>query len=136
MYYDLNILEGTGIQFLKHQFLVETPYWVNLIPRNCAIVEWLLTSRYSGFWQNKHIFYFLFLIIVLFLPWRTQVFPTGWSHNELIAIWCIAWQQTFYQGCIFLFLCLFFVGEQGWPKRVVVLLDPSILWGKKSAENL
>ena len=39
MYYDLNILEGTDIQFLKHQFLIQIFYWVDLIPRNCAIAE-------------------------------------------------------------------------------------------------
>ena len=55
MYYDLNILEGTGIQFLKHQFLIQISYWVNLKPRICAIAEWLTTCRYSGFWQNKHV---------------------------------------------------------------------------------
>ena len=37
-----------------------------------------------------------------------------------------------------IFFCLFatfFVEEQRWPKRVVVLLDPSILLGKKSAAS-
>ena len=50
MYYGLNILEDTGIHFLN-QFDSR-----NLIPRNCVIAEWLATCRFSGFWQNEHVF--------------------------------------------------------------------------------
>ena len=39
MYYDLNILEGIGIQFLKHEFLIQISYWVDLVPRNFAIAK-------------------------------------------------------------------------------------------------
>ena len=39
MYYDLNILEAAGVQFLKQQFLIQISYWVDLIPHNCAIAE-------------------------------------------------------------------------------------------------
>ena len=31
MYFDLNILEGSGIQFLKDQILIQISYWVNFI---------------------------------------------------------------------------------------------------------
>ena len=37
-----------SLQFLNHQ--------LNLIPRYCAISEWLTTHRYSRFWKNEHIF--------------------------------------------------------------------------------
>ena len=53
MYYDLNILEGTGMQFLKNQFLIKISNWVDLIPRNIAIAEQLTMCRYSGFWENE-----------------------------------------------------------------------------------
>ena len=46
--YDLNILEGIDIRFLKHQILIQISYYVNLIPHNCAPAEWLLWYRYSG----------------------------------------------------------------------------------------
>ena len=36
---------------------------------------------------------------------------------------------------LFLSYCYFFVEEQRRPKRVVVLLDPSTLLGKKSAAS-
>ena len=49
MYYDLNILEGSGTQFLKHQILIQISHSVDLIPRNCAIAEWLTTCKYSDF---------------------------------------------------------------------------------------
>ena len=65
MYYDLNILEGTGIQFLKHQVLIQTTYWVNLVPHNCTIVEQLTTCRYSGFWQNEHVFSCFTMLVTL-----------------------------------------------------------------------
>ena len=72
-----------------------------------------------------------------FLWRRPQVFPTGWGHNELKVIWCIAWQQTFYHKTVsfFCLFAIFFVEEQRWSKRVVVLLDPSILLGKKGAAS-
>ena len=44
MYYDLNIFEGAGIEFLNHQILIQISYWVNLIPRNCAIAKWLTSA--------------------------------------------------------------------------------------------
>ena len=56
MYCDLNVLEGTAIEFLKHQILIQISYWVNSIPCNCAIAEWLTTCRYSDFWQTEHVF--------------------------------------------------------------------------------
>ena len=31
MYFDLNILEGSGIQFLKDQILIQISYWVSFI---------------------------------------------------------------------------------------------------------
>ena len=33
---------------------------------------------------------------------------------------------------LFFSFCFFFAAEQSWPKRVVVLLDPSIILRKKS----
>ena len=33
MYYNLNILEDTGIQILNHQILIRISYLINLIPR-------------------------------------------------------------------------------------------------------
>ena len=53
MYYDF---EGTGIQFLKHQILIQISYWISLIPRNCAIAELLTTCKHSCSWQNEHVF--------------------------------------------------------------------------------
>ena len=80
-------------------------------------------------------------VIAPILRQRLQVFPTGWSHNKLKAIWRIVWQQTFYHNlfsfaffCFFLCFCLFLVKEQRWPTRVVVILDLLILLGKKTAE--
>ena len=35
---------------------IQISYWVNLIPRNYAIPEWLTTCRYFGFWQNEYVF--------------------------------------------------------------------------------
>ena len=65
MYYDLSVLEGTGIPFLKHQILIQISYWVNFVPHDCAIAEWLTTCSYSGFWQNEHVFsYFTLLVTV------------------------------------------------------------------------
>ena len=82
-------------------------------------------------------------VIAPFLRQRPQVVPTGWSHNKLKAIWCIVWQETFYHNLFsfvfcFVFFCLFllvFVKGKRWPIRVVVILDSSILLGKKSAER-
>ena len=31
MFFDLNILEGSGIQFLKDQILIQISYWVSFI---------------------------------------------------------------------------------------------------------
>ena len=53
MYYDSNILEGTGMQILNYQILIQILYWLIFITPNCAIAEWLTTCRYSGFWQNE-----------------------------------------------------------------------------------
>ena len=41
--------EGTGIQFLKHQILIQISFGINLMPRNCAIAEFLTT-------YNEHVF--------------------------------------------------------------------------------
>ena len=49
-------LEGTGIQFLKHQIFIQISYCINLIPGNYAIVELLSTCRHSDFRQNEHVF--------------------------------------------------------------------------------
>ena len=49
------MIECTGIQFLKHQILIQISYWNNLIPRNFAIAELLTKSRHSGFWHNEHV---------------------------------------------------------------------------------
>ena len=77
-----------------------------------------------------------------FLRRRSQVFPTGLSHNELKTIYVLFyWFYLFIYLLVYLFIylfiyvfifcfCLFFVEEQRWPKRVLVLLDPSILFGK------
>ena len=48
--------EGTGIQFLKHQILIQISFGINLMPRNCAIAEFLTTYRHSCLWQNEHVF--------------------------------------------------------------------------------
>ena len=40
----------------NNQIFIQISYWVNLIPRNCAIAEWLTTCRHSDFWQNEHTF--------------------------------------------------------------------------------
>ena len=48
------MIEGTGIQFLKHQILIQICYRINLIPCNCAIAELSATCRFSGFRQNEH----------------------------------------------------------------------------------
>ena len=40
-----------------------------------------------------------------------------------------------YVFTIFFFFVVVVVEEQRWPKRVAVLLDPSILLGKKSAAS-
>ena len=66
MYYGLNVLEGAGIQFVKHQFLIQIPNWVDLISRNCAIAEELTTCRHSGFWQNEHVFSWFTMLVTDF----------------------------------------------------------------------
>ena len=43
------MIESAGMQFLKHQILIQISNRVNLIPRNCAIDESLTTCRFSGF---------------------------------------------------------------------------------------
>ena len=45
MCYDFNILEGRGVQILKHQILIHISSF--------AIAEWLTTCGYSSFWQNE-----------------------------------------------------------------------------------
>ena len=52
---DVLWLEGTGIQFLKHQILIQIFYCINLIPGNCAITGLLTTCMHFGFWQNEHV---------------------------------------------------------------------------------
>ena len=37
------VIEGTGIQFLKHQILIQISWWISLILRNCEIAELLTT---------------------------------------------------------------------------------------------
>ena len=49
MYYDLNMLEGTGIQILNHQILIQISYRVKLISRNCEIAECFAMCRYLIF---------------------------------------------------------------------------------------
>ena len=41
---------------MKHQILSQISCCINLIPGNCAIAELVTTCRYSGFWQNEHVF--------------------------------------------------------------------------------
>ena len=72
MYYDLNILQGSEIQLLKHQIFIQISYWINFIPCNCAIVEWLTACRYSGFWQNEHVLS-CFIVLVFVSKGSTYV---------------------------------------------------------------
>ena len=53
---DVLWLEDTGIQLMKHQFLIQISYYIHLIPGNCAIAKLLTRCRHSGFWQNEHVF--------------------------------------------------------------------------------
>ena len=50
------MMEGTGMQFLKHQILIQISYCINLTPGNCAIYELLTAFTHSGFYQNEHVF--------------------------------------------------------------------------------
>ena len=57
--------EGTGIQFLKHQILIQISYCINLIPGNCAIAE-LLTMCILIF-DKMNMFSHFFTVLVTFL---------------------------------------------------------------------
>ena len=72
------MIEGTGMQFLKHQILIHLSYWINLIPRNCAIAELLTTCRHSGFWQNEHVFSCFTVLITV-------------SKGSFCSYWVAAW---------------------------------------------
>ena len=52
---DVLWLEGTGIQFRRHQILIQISYCINLMPGNCAVAELLIAWRHSGFSINEHV---------------------------------------------------------------------------------
>ena len=45
--------------------MIQISYWVNLIPRNCAIPEWLTTCKYSDFWRNEHVFSYVTILVTV-----------------------------------------------------------------------
>ena len=45
--------------------MIQISYWVNLIPRNCAISEWLTTCKYSDFWRNEHVFSYVTILVTV-----------------------------------------------------------------------
>ena len=49
MVLDVLWLEDTGMQFLKHEILIQISNCINFIPGNCAIAGVLNTCRHSGF---------------------------------------------------------------------------------------
>ena len=63
MHYDLTIVEGTDTQFLKHQILIQISYWVNLIPRDCAIADWLAAYRHVFWFLTKWTCFLMFYCI-------------------------------------------------------------------------
>ena len=45
--------------------MIQISYLVNLIPRNCAIPEWLTTCKYSDFWRNEHVFSYVTILVTV-----------------------------------------------------------------------
>ena len=102
----LMLKKGLLISVLTHLFFMICNWSVSL--RSIIVLRTIVSEIVDlvndlGFYKMSQ----MINISISGTETEAQIFPLGWSRNELKVIWYILWQQFFYNKVVSLFIYLF-----------------------------